>query len=210
VNAQGARDHGLDRLIYFSDAVFAIAITLLVLDIRLPHDAPSLEQALADTLPRIFAFVLSFMVIGIYWLNHHKLFSNVTAATLPLLRINLLLLLFVTFLPFPTAVLAEHAPAATAVIFYALSVAALGTMHFIVTKTALKPATMDAHMTALDRRVMLWRAASGPVVFVGSAFVAARNPGVAMLAWLLVPAALFLATRGPRWWHDRQTKLGDA
>ena len=92
--ATPARDHGFERLIFFSDAVFAIAITLLVLDIRLPHDAPSLAQGLADTVPQIFAFLLSFMVIGIYWLNHHRLFSHVTAAPMPLLRVNLLLLLF--------------------------------------------------------------------------------------------------------------------
>ena len=191
------RDYGFERLIFFSDAVFAIAITLLVLDVKLPHGPLPLGQALADTAPKLFAFLLSFMVIGLYWLNHHRLFGRVTGFTPALLRVNLLLLLTVSFLPFPTSVLAEYSPDRVAVIFYALSVGALGLMHFFVALVALRAPLLRPHVTPAERRLALWRSAMPPLVFGGSVLIALHDPGTAMLAWLALPVALLLITRLP-------------
>lgn len=96
------------RLEAFSDGVFAIAITLLVLELKVPpHDA-ALGPALWERWPSYVAFLLSFTTIGIMWLNHHRLFAYIRRVDHWLIVINGLLLLGVTFLPFPTAVLAEH------------------------------------------------------------------------------------------------------
>jgi len=100
------------RLEAFSDGVFAIAITLLVLEIRVPgpgiHTAKDLWSALGDKWPNYVGYALSFLVIGVMWINHHALFEYIKRVNRPLLVANLLLLMGVGFLPFPTAVLAEH------------------------------------------------------------------------------------------------------
>lgn len=101
------------RIEAFSDGVFAIAATLLVLDLKVPHDAaggPGLLRTLAAQWPSYVAFVTSFAFIGIMWINHHRLFTLIKRSDNLLLVLNGLLLLGVTFVPFPTAVLAEYIP----------------------------------------------------------------------------------------------------
>jgi uncharacterized membrane protein len=96
------------RLEAFSDGVLAIAITLLVLDLRLPNDPNrSVGALLADQWSSYVAYVVSFVVIGIMWVNHHALFRRVATVDRRLLFLNLGLLLFIAALPFPTAVAAE-------------------------------------------------------------------------------------------------------
>jgi len=101
-----------NRLEAFSDGVFAVAITLLVLSIRVPLDSlfpdPSLWQKLLDQLPTLFAFVTSFFTIGVMWLNHHRLFKHIERTDTILLFLNLLLLLSIVFVPVPTALVAEY------------------------------------------------------------------------------------------------------
>src|ERR1700704_2483033 len=98
------------RIEAFSDGVFAIAITLLILEIKVPH--PSAGSSLAAELlrqwPSYFAFLLSFAFTGIMWINHHRMFTHIRKSNDVLLALNLLLLLGVTVVPFPTEVLAEH------------------------------------------------------------------------------------------------------
>jgi uncharacterized membrane protein len=98
-----------NRLEAFSDGVFAIAITLLVIEVRPPH-APEggLARALAEQWPSYAAYAISFAVIGIMWVNHHGLMDLVARVDRPLLFLNLMLLMFIAFMPFSTALLAEH------------------------------------------------------------------------------------------------------
>jgi uncharacterized membrane protein len=100
------------RLEAFSDGVFAIAITLLVLDLTVPAREGShrghLASALAHQWPAYFAYLVSFMVIGIIWVNHHTVFDKVRFVDRPILFTNLGLLLTVSILPFPTRLLAEY------------------------------------------------------------------------------------------------------
>src|SRR5204863_6829827 len=97
------------RLEAFSNGVFAIAITLLVLEMKVPHDAGlGLGRALLDGWPSYFGFLTSFATIGIMWINHHRIFRLVGRIDHTLLILNGLLLLGVTFVPYPTAVLATY------------------------------------------------------------------------------------------------------
>lgn len=97
------------RVEAFSDGVFAIAITLLVLEIKIPSPGPTpLAHQLLRQWPSYVSFVISFAFIGIMWLNHHRLFTHIRKCDDGLLLLNLLLLLGVTAVPFPTAVLAAH------------------------------------------------------------------------------------------------------
>jgi len=98
-----------NRLEAFSDGVFAIAITLLVLEIGVPEAGEGgLWEALTHEWPSFAAFAVSFLVIGIIWVNHHGVIDHISHATRPLLYLNLLVLFSVAFIPFPTALLAEH------------------------------------------------------------------------------------------------------
>ena len=111
------------RLETFSDGVFAIAITLLILDVRLPEGHATLSEKLADTWPAYVAYVISFLIIGIMWANHHGIFRLIDRTSHGLVVANLLLLMCVAFIPFPTAVLSEHLSTSgtdqtTAAIFY--------------------------------------------------------------------------------------------
>src|SRR3954464_2020388 len=111
------------RLETFSDGVFAIAITLLILDVRLPEGHQPLSDKLADTWPAYLAYVISFLIIGIMWANHHAIFRLIDRTSHGLVVANLLLLMCIAFIPFPTSGLAEHLRTGgddqtTAAIFY--------------------------------------------------------------------------------------------
>jgi uncharacterized membrane protein len=129
--AQEARDElGLERIVFFSDAVIAIAITLLVLDIRLPelHGDPAdeLPRARLGLWPRYGSFLLSFLVVGTYWWGQHRLFRVVRRYDEMLLWLNILFLACIAFIPFASAVLGEHGDQPSAAVFYALVIAATG------------------------------------------------------------------------------------
>jgi uncharacterized membrane protein len=96
-----------NRLEAFSDGVFAIAITLLVLELNVPEGEHLWEQ-LKDQWPSFAAFFVSFWVIGIIWVNHHGVLDHLARADRGVLYLNLLLLFTVVFIPFPTALIAEH------------------------------------------------------------------------------------------------------
>jgi len=120
-NTGGVTKHRLEA---FSDGVFAIAITLLVIELRAPEPekGTSLAEALWDMWPGYAAYLVSFTIIGVMWLNHHRVFDQVRTVDAPLLVLNLHLLLWAALIPFPTAVMAdflrEGDDARTAVAFY--------------------------------------------------------------------------------------------
>jgi uncharacterized membrane protein len=105
-----------DRLEAFSDGVFAVAITLLILDVKIlpfdpagnPLNDSQLWSKLLSLWPTLFAFVTSFLTIGVMWLNHHRLFKHIERTDTGLLLLNLLLLLLIVFVPVPTSLLAEY------------------------------------------------------------------------------------------------------
>lgn len=116
---------GTQRLEAFSDGVFAIAITLLIIEIGVPHvtGTDSLAQALGELWPSYGAYVLSFVMIGIYWANHHSFFRLFLRTDHVFLMLNVFFLMCIAFLPFPTAVLGDYVrnerQRETAVSFYA-------------------------------------------------------------------------------------------
>ncbi|MEE4452549.1 TMEM175 family protein [Novosphingobium resinovorum] len=134
----GAETHGgakfaLERVVFFSDAVFAIAITLLVLEIEVPHlpiDAPVSEywHELRGLVPSFLAFLLSFLVIGRFWLSHHQIFSRVTHFDVALVWPNLLYLLTIGFMPFTTAFIAAGHNTFVPALCYNLNLLATGVL----------------------------------------------------------------------------------
>jgi uncharacterized membrane protein len=117
----------LDRLLLFTDGVFAIAITILVLDLNVPDDlsVAELHEQLDDLVPALLAAALSFAVIGRFWISHHTMFVWIRRVDMPLMWLNLLLLAPVVFLPFVTRLLAEYGNVPFVVIAYSATVGAV-------------------------------------------------------------------------------------
>jgi len=186
-----------ERLQYFSDAVFAIAMTLLVLDIEIPDVQESrLGDALRDALPQVFAFVLSFAVIAATWVAHHRRFEIVRVADRRLVQLNFALLLVVTFLPFPTAVLSEYGSETPAVVLYAGTVAALGLIQLVTWSHGRTAGLLKTEIDEATYRYGRRAHAVDPAVFLASIVVALLGfPLAAMLTWLAIPLASWLVRR---------------
>jgi len=111
-----------DRVIFFSDAVFAIAMTLLVVGIGIPHVKDGgFDQALQDKRQEIFSFFVSFVVIGFYWLSHHQFVSHLRAVDRTFMKLNLLYLAAIAFVPFPTALVGVYDTHSAAIVMYAIT-----------------------------------------------------------------------------------------
>jgi len=186
---------GLERLLFFSDAVFAIAITLLALEIRLPSLEGSLtnDQLFQDLLaiwPKYFSYALSFLVIGAFWMGHHRKFRFILRYDTNLILLNIFLLMGVAFIPFPTAVIGENENR-TAVIFYALVMAIAGLLNAAVWVYAShNNRLIEPGFTPQQRRRETLRTLVVPGVFLLSIGLAFINPVVAIYSWLLIAVVL--------------------
>ena len=168
----------------FSDGVMAIAITLLVLDLSVParRHGQSLFAALGQEWPAFLAYVVSFLVIGIIWVNHHAMFSLVARIDRWVLFANLLLLLVVSAIPFPTRLLAEylrdggsaaHEAAAVYSATMVLMSIAYSLLWFCV---ARRPGLLEHELSPAEARAAGLRFGAGTIVYVatiGLAFVSA-------------------------------------
>ncbi len=184
---------GLERLIFFSDAVFAIAITLLALTIQLPAGTPVggdvsdgvLQAALAQTGKKILSYVISFLIIGIYWISHHRLFRRVQRYDSRLIMINLVLLMTIGFIPFPTSLVSEYGNR-TAVIVYAASVAVVGLLTALMWMyMSYKGRLLDAPVPRHEWLVTMARLLLAPAIFLVSIGLAFINTDLAKYAWAL-------------------------
>jgi len=196
---------GTSRVEAFSDGVFAIALTLLILEIRVPHATPdhTLWAGLVALWPSYVAFVLSFFVVLVMWVNHHELMRLARTVSYPFLFANGLLLLSVTFVPFPTAILAQYlatADAKVAVAFYCGSflVNSLAwnlLFATIVRGRVLRP-DIDAATIVRIRRAYVF----GPVVYAVATIAALFQP----VLGLVVNASLWLLWIGFGYHSTRQ------
>jgi uncharacterized membrane protein len=179
------------RLVAFSDAVFAISITLLVLEIGPPTDYTNLLHGLVALWPSYLAYALTFLFIGQVWANHHVMYDHIGAADRLLLLLNTLLLMAVVFLPFATSVLAGALDSGhgerTAVVFYGIAFAVTALTFNAVwqygsRRRLLSDALDPAGATAIGRRFQLALAwlATGALLgallpLLGVAVIAAFN-----------------------------------
>jgi uncharacterized membrane protein len=187
----------IGRILAFSDGVFAFAITLLIIDVRLPAGISSsdLGSALRELWPNYMAFLLSFCVIGLYWAAHIRLFRDIIRYNQNLIWLNLLFLLFIVVIPFSTSVLSLHI-FQLSVTVYAVLMACAGYMH-----TVLRLYAGNNHRLVNEtlphsyiRRGILFSlfAPVGFTVSIGIAFV---SPIAAMVVWVVIFLVHFIFQR---------------
>jgi uncharacterized membrane protein len=185
-----------DRVLFFSDAVFAIAITLLIVDLPVEvgrassslglHRTINSATELRNAVPGMVGFGISFGVIGLFWLGHHSLFRFITAFDRPLVLLNLLFLGTIAFLPYPTELLSSVSVSqAPAVIFYAACAGTAGLVETILWVYALhaREGLVEA-ISPETRRLVLLRTARVPAVFGVSILIALASPRAATYFWL--------------------------
>ncbi|MEV7342003.1 TMEM175 family protein [Streptomyces sp. NPDC093544] len=197
---------GPERLLFFGDAVFAIAITLLALDVTVPEGLAHSEvgAALQDAVPKMGAYLLSFAVIGALWLAQHALFRMVATLDRWLLNLYLALLAVVAALPFPTRLISEYGGTTAATAFYAATIAlALGLLAALTARLLARPSLAVPDTEPGRVKDSLWRSLSTLGVFATSIPVAFASPTAAKYWWLLAVLARWLlqGSRTP----DQQT-----
>jgi uncharacterized membrane protein len=182
----------------FSDGVFAIAITLLVLEISVPASAfDHLWRGIAKQWPSYLAYVTSFLTIGGLWLAHHAVFRHMQFADKVVIRLNLLLLMFVSFLPFPTKLMAEalHEKAGehAAVLFYGASLLVISATAASMARYAAREQLIAEHDVRAAVRRLSDRLAPSLGFYVVVILLAIFAPTVAVFGFLAV--ALFAILR---------------
>ncbi len=193
---------GLDRLIFFTDAVIAIAITLLVLEIKVPEieaglvNAQLTRQVLA-LWPKYVGYITSFFVIGMYWISHHRSFCYIKSYDHVLIYINLLFLMFIAFVPFPTALLFTYPARLISVTLYAGTMAVIGLMKvwlwwYATHNHRLVEKTLDQRMV----KSFTMRLLVAPVIFLISIGIALFNARFAMYSWgMILPMVFYFVFR---------------
>ena len=195
------RGRSMDRLVFFSDAVFAIALTLLVIDIKVPlGDEGGSAQVVLDALPSIYAYALSFYVIAVNWMGHHRKYGHIVRFDSRLIGLNFLLLLMIAFVPFPTSLIAEYGGEVTSVVLYAVVVSSLSLLQLANWVYAYHAGHVGEEVDAQLYRYMARALLSVPLVFGLSILIAIFwDPWVAMWSWLLlVPSQILFGRLGGR------------
>jgi len=200
-----AADHhtdqlGLERLIFFSDAVFAIAITLLALEIRLPDTDElltntQLASQLAGMWHEYLAYILSFLVIGTFWMAHHRKYRYIIRYDNRLLFLNLMMLMVIAFIPFPSSIISKY-PDRSATIFYALTMATAGILlagnwWYASHHNRLIDPNLDVRISRRQLVAPLVTTA----IFLFSILISFLNANLSRISWLLILLASWYANK---------------
>ena len=186
-----------ERISAFSDGVFSIAITLLVLNLHVPtisSKVPSyrLSGELLDQLrtqwPNLLSYILSFVIIGIYWIAHHNMFHYIKRSNRPFLWINILLLMCVAFIPFPAGLLGQYPQQPISVIIYASSLILTNLMlsllwWYATSNRRLVDQDIDPHFVRIVNR----RNMTAPVVYLVSIGLSFLSPLASLIVFFLFP-----------------------
>jgi uncharacterized membrane protein len=181
------------RLEAFSDGVFAIAITLLILDVTVPHGSGShLAHALVQEWPSYLAYTASFLTIGVIWINHHAILSKVGHVDRSLVFVNIVFLLVVAFIPFPTRLLAEYIRdpngASTAAVFYGLTFIMLAAVFDVTWLTIAKGRRLirdDVPQTDVDDITRSFK--PGLPIYIVATMIAFFSPIAGTFIFLALP-----------------------
>jgi uncharacterized membrane protein len=178
------------RIVAFTDGVFAIAITILVLGIDVPEQlpGPDLHDFLVDEWPQLFAYFLSFAVIGRFWVAHHHVFGMLHNFDQRLMALNLVYLSLVVLIPFPTNLLGEYGGEPDPIVLYAFAIGTSSLLSWLMLRYAL--ARRHIHPDSVAAAKLASEGTLHPaIVFYLSIPIAFISPLAAQLSWLLLIAA---------------------
>lgn len=199
--ARGTEEFG--RFLSFTDGVIAIALTLLILGIDLPKPTPgqadqAVFEMLGDLWPQIFAFVLSFVIIALYWIQHHRFIAHLNTIDLPIMMWNFVFLLLIVFMPLMAQVMGFYGSDEGAVVLYALWFVAFGIVdcagYLLARQRRLLTDEPSLAMVRFQVRVRC----SAPLVFLLSIAIAYEwGTDWATRSWLLIWPVAALFSRHP-------------
>ncbi|HEX2181409.1 MAG TPA: TMEM175 family protein [Rubrobacteraceae bacterium] len=188
----------LDRIVFFSDAVFAIAITILILEVGVPDglSPAQLPDRILGLWPKYLSYVISFLVLAVYWQAHHSVFRPIRGYDGTLVWLNFLFLMAVVFLPFPTSLLGEYGEEQVSVVIYAANAAVASLLLVAISWYATSGHRLVAPELDLEaERFRRLQALAVPVVFLLSIGISFFSPTAAMYSWLLLAATDLLVRR---------------
>lgn len=187
-----------ERVNNFSDAIFAIAITLLVLEVKIPPtddiESFGLSAAMERLIPSFIGLVVSFFVTALYWRSHLTLAQFIKTYDSRMLWLNLWLLLFVVLLPFSTALYSKNFNYNGPFIFYCANLVLIGVFNYLMTIRTIKT-TSSGLLTDEVAKWMKFRASIAPIVWLLSAFLAYPFPLFARFAFLLIFILFFFGEK---------------
>jgi uncharacterized membrane protein len=182
------------RVEAFSDGIFAIIITLLVLEIKVPHieehhSSQALLTALIKLFPKFLGWIISFFTVAVIWVNHHKLFKQFRLLNHGIFWWNALLLLWTTFIPFPTAILGDYPANMTSVVFYG-SVMALMAMSFTMMRWYVlrNQELLEENVNvAVFRRGTVLSLIFGPLLYLTGVAASLIHPYISFTIYFAIP-----------------------
>ena len=192
----------LERLILFSDAVFAIAITLLVIELKIHEPEVATNRTLAiailQAIPHFISFMISFMIIGIYWIAHHKMFYFIINYDTRLLWINLLLLFFIALMPFSSNIYGVYFDLDTSFLLYFINISMISLFFFLMYNHISNPKKQLSHGLENPRIVKYYKSRSlvVPLCFgIGAIAVLITDIPAAKIISRMSPILIFPAMR---------------
>lgn len=184
-----------NRIEAFTDGVFAVAITLLILEVKVPFGFKEGElwSALVPLWPKLLAYAVSFGIIGIFWVGHHIMFHYIKRSDRILLWLNTLLLMFISAIPFAAGLIGEHRHEHIAVAGYGLLLTFVGLTFYALWRYAsrghrlIRP-DMPADLVSLGTRVVL----IAPITYAIATVLALYYPSISQIIYILVPLVYLL------------------
>ena len=195
--AEGPVSTDFSRVVAFTDGVFAIAITLLVLAFEVPEADRHLTERLLEQWPQLFAYFLSFAVVGTLWVNHHRFFATLHRFDLRLLTLNLGYLSLIVLVPFPTELLGDHGGKTIAPVTYALVLGLAASLNWLMIRHTLARRHVREEARAMTEPYAAPGMLAAPAIFFASIPVAFISPYAAELMWLLSIPATRVTRRRP-------------
>ena len=191
---------GTSRIEAFSDGVFAIVVTLLVLELRVPHlpenyTSQDVIRELLHLGPKFISFALSFLVIAIFWANHHQMFHSLERSDRAMLWYNNLLLFTLSFVPFPTAFLGEYPTNMISVMLYGFAMFAASVSFNLLLRHAVHAGLFQPSISKQITDESIKRGLFGPVIYFISIVSALISVYISLAIFILVPVFYFIPQR---------------
>ncbi|MBK8565319.1 MAG: DUF1211 domain-containing protein [Saprospiraceae bacterium] len=182
-----------NRLEAFSDGVLAIIITIMVLELKVPHGAEWGD--LLKLWPKFLSYVLSFIYVGIYWGNHHHLMHTVQRVSGGIIWSNMLLLFFLSLVPFATAWMGENHFETNTVVVYAIVLALAGMAFFALQQVIASSQKHDEKLVAAMEKVRIKGIAS-QLAYLAAIPIALWKPGISLFLFAVVAVVWIVPDRG--------------